>query len=191
MDKSTYQAILELQSQRNEWESTRIEVEIDTFIEEANGTNTSAGSTSTLSNDSGRPKTMMVNLVDHIGKAPSQKARDSQKGRKIYLSHFNENTERYRDDVLLPYIHKACKADGFSAIAKGFDGSRKQQLRIMCQRGRKFQKNDQQSGCPNKSFQGGQEEEQQQEEEESSAMITVTASKKQATDIIATSKTRY
>lgn len=69
------------------------------------------------------------NLADHIGKASGGSRSD--KGGKIYLADFQENTDQYRKDVVLPAIRKACRPEGFFAVAKGYK-EKKKKLQIEC-----------------------------------------------------------
>ena len=120
MNKETLEAIRSLKSQKEEWQSESIIVE----VENEDGTST---------NEDGTPLT--ANLVDYIGKASSPRGVPvSQRGRKIYLANFDSDEEEYRRTKLIPYFTEVGRPDGFYLRSKGYEKSRG--LSFMCRRGR-------------------------------------------------------
>jgi hypothetical protein len=80
----------------------------------------------------------LIDLVDHLGKS-TQGLRGVQRGSKIYLADFNENTTKYRTEVLLPALYEVTRQAGFGIISGGYK-KKKLYLPILCFRGVLYQK---------------------------------------------------
>jgi hypothetical protein len=119
MNKETLEGIRSLMSQKEEWQSESIIVQ----VENEDGT---------MTKEEGTPLT--ANLVDYIGRASSPRIPASQRGRKIYLANFDSDDEDYRRTKLIPYLMEASRPDGFYLRCKGYEKNRG--LCLICRRGR-------------------------------------------------------
>ena len=83
-----------------------------------------------LTND----ETESINLMDTLGN-PLSNGNHEHKHKYWMTSEFSQNTLAFRKDTLIPFFVRACHAQGFGIMSKGWE-ARRCKVVFICKRGR-------------------------------------------------------